>query len=86
MQTRFLGGIRVKDLTLSVMKIKLLYLQEFINEKKREYGAMHLLDIGEQAFIDGVMAACEFFEEVLDDVLGTKAELEKILNEFDEIE
>jgi hypothetical protein len=34
--------------------------------------AYAISNVGEQSFIDGVMAACEFFEHALDDILTVK--------------
>ena len=59
------------------MEIKLLQLQEFINEKKKEYRSMRPENIREQSFIDGVMAAREFFEHAHDDILTVKEDWKK---------
>ncbi len=74
----------MEELTLGMMKIKLLQLQEFIDEKKAEYELMRWDDAEKQAFCDGAIAACTFFEKVLNDVLNTKEELKEVLGKFDE--
>jgi len=81
-QTGFLErGIGMERLTLLMMIRKVIQLQELVKEKKAEYMAMQ----GNNdvvRFSEGVAAACTFFERVLEDILGTREELEKLFREL----
>lgn len=48
------------------MLVKLLLLQVIIADQRLQYAIMETSDMYEKAFADGVIAACEFFEEALE--------------------
>ena|GEM_PF-1415666 len=80
-QTGFLErGIDMEELTLGMMIHKVLHLQEFIKEKKEEHTEIQR-DNDVMMFSKGVAAACTFFERALEDILGTKEDLEKLFSE-----
>jgi len=71
----------MEKLTLGMMVHKILHLQEFVKEKKEEYRAMQG-DNDVVRFSEGIVAACTFFERALEDILGTREELEKLFREL----
>lgn len=79
-QTGFLErGIDMEELTLGRMIHKVLHLQGFIEKKKEEYTEIQ----GDNDVVmlsKGVAAACTFFE--IEDILGTREELEKLFREL----
>jgi hypothetical protein len=49
--------------------VKLLVLHAFVADQKREYAKIETEDVVEQAFAEGIVAACEFFEEALEHMM-----------------
>ncbi|QIZ66714.1 hypothetical protein [Geobacillus subterraneus] len=49
--------------------VKLLVLHAFIADQRNEYAKMETEDVVEQAFAEGIIAACEFFEEALEHMM-----------------
>lgn len=49
--------------------VKLLVLHAFIADQRNEYAKMETEDVVEQAFAEGIVAACEFFEEALEHMM-----------------
>ncbi|ESU71120.1 hypothetical protein T260_15195 [Geobacillus thermopakistaniensis] len=49
--------------------MKLLLLQTTVVDHRLQYAMIETDDDQEQAFIDGVMSACEFFEKALDHII-----------------
>ncbi|WP_446663286.1 hypothetical protein [Geobacillus sp. CCR] len=47
---------------------KLLLLHAFITDHRLQYAMIETDDEREQAFIEGVLAACEFVEEALEEM------------------
>ncbi|OKO91400.1 Phage protein [Geobacillus proteiniphilus] len=50
--------------------VKLLVLHAFIADQRNEYAKMETEDVVEQAFAEGIVAACEFFEEALEHMMN----------------
>lgn len=48
--------------------VKLLLLQVTVADHRLQYAMMEADDEREQAFVSGVLAACEFFEEALEEM------------------
>lgn len=48
--------------------VKLLLLQATVADHRLQYAVMETSDEREQAFVSGVLAACEFFEEALEEM------------------
>lgn len=51
------------------MLVKLLLLQVIIADQRLQYAIIGTNDMYEKAFADGVIAACEFFEEALEHIM-----------------
>ncbi|WP_163150929.1 hypothetical protein [Anoxybacillus sp. MB8] len=49
--------------------VKLLILHAFIADQRNEYAKMKAENITEQAFVEGIITACEFFEEALEHMM-----------------
>ena len=49
--------------------VRLLLLHAFIADQRNEYAKMETEDVVEQAFAEGIIAACEFFEEALEHMM-----------------
>lgn len=47
---------------------KLLLLHAFITDHRLQYATMETSDERERAFIEGVLAVCEFVEEALEEM------------------
>jgi len=47
---------------------RLFLLQATVSDHRLQYAAMETSDEREQAFIEGVLAACEFVEEALEEM------------------
>lgn len=47
---------------------RLFLLQATVADHRLQYAAMETSDEREQAFVSGVLAACEFFEEALEEM------------------
>ncbi|WMV75288.1 hypothetical protein [Geobacillus thermodenitrificans] len=52
--------------------VKLLLLQAIVADHRLQYAAMETSDEREQAFVSGVLAACEFFEDALEEMWEEK--------------
>ncbi|BBW97206.1 hypothetical protein ACPVTF_04255 [Geobacillus icigianus] len=48
--------------------VKLLLLQVTVADHRLQYAMMETSDEREQAFIEGVLAVCEFFEDALEEI------------------
>ena len=48
--------------------VKLLLLQVTVADHRLQYAAMETSDEREQAFVSGVLAACEFIEDALEEM------------------
>ncbi|WJQ12734.1 hypothetical protein QT238_11125 [Geobacillus stearothermophilus] len=48
--------------------VKLLLLQATVSDHRLQYAMIEADDERERAFIEGVLAACEFFEEALEEM------------------
>lgn len=49
--------------------VRLLLLHAFIADQRNEYAKMETENVVEQAFAEGIIAACEFFEEALEHMM-----------------
>ncbi len=74
----------MEELTLGMMIYKLIQLQELIKKKQTEYKAMQADNESAAGFREGVIATCTFFEAVLEEILGTQEDLEKLFSEMSE--
>ncbi|MBB6283844.1 hypothetical protein [Geobacillus subterraneus] len=53
------------------LAVKLLVLHAFIAEQRNEYAKMETEGVVEQAFVSGILAALEFFEDALEEMWGS---------------
>ena len=52
--------------------VKLLLLQATVADHRLQYAMMETSDERERAFIEGVLAACEFVEDALEEIWEEK--------------